>query len=100
MRKIIIFFLFFLIPIAPLQVQAKLYFFSPQEMISYSDHIIIGTIKKRIYGEHHRKVNIAVETFLKGDMNKSEIIVNGDKDPIYGWLDFTFQKKEQRCWFF
>jgi hypothetical protein len=78
--------------ISPLQAQAKLFFLSPKEMITSSDHIIIGTIINRIYSGLQRKVTISIETFLKGEMNKEDVIVEGDKNPIYGWLDFKFPK--------
>jgi hypothetical protein len=53
-------------------------------MIESSDHIIVGTIIERNYGETYRKVKISIETELKGKMNKKELILEADKPVMYG----------------
>lgn len=75
---------------------ARLSVIPPHEMISNSDYIIVGTVTEKNYSENHRKVKISIESFLKGNINEQELILEQDKPPLYGWLNFDFPEEGTR----
>jgi hypothetical protein len=87
------------------QLRAKMSIFSPQEIISMSDYIVVGNIKKDLittrkqnaeYTAIHSEVTISMESILKGDIYQKEIVLQydsrTDKMLAYG-VDFDFPKK-------
>ena len=44
---------------------ARLLIHPPNEMISNSDYILVGTVTEKNYSENHRKVKISIESSLK-----------------------------------
>jgi hypothetical protein len=90
---LIIYMILICLLIVPFQAQGKMSFLLPKEMITNSDLIVIGIVTQRTYTENHRKVIISVETFIKGENNQNEIVIERDKDPHYNWHNSHFPEE-------
>ncbi len=75
---------------------ARLSVIPPHEMISNSGYIIVGTVIEKNYSENHREVRISIESSLKGNINEEELVLELDKPPMYGWLNFDFPEEGTR----
>lgn len=71
-------------------IEAKLTIIPPQEMVQQSTLILIGNITKKEFSDEHRLVSISIETVVKGQTNQTEIVLQKDRPPMYGWLGFDF----------
>lgn len=94
MKKIGFLLLLLVITFNPFQIaEAKLSIIPPQDMISKSDLIVIGTVTKKDYSEETREVAFSIDTILKGGTKQKEIVLKRDKSHMYGWLGFDFPDK-------
>lgn len=91
MKKIGFLLLLLVIAFHPFQItDAKLLIIPPQDMISKSDLIVIGTVTKKDYSEENREVAFSIDTILKGDIKQREVVLKRGKPQMYGWLGFDF----------
>lgn len=94
MKKIILPLLLMFIFCSFELVEARIVVMSPQDMINYSKHIVIGTITEKNYSEDKREVTLTVDSVLKGTLKQKNIVFKMNKGHMYGgWIGFDFPDK-------